>query len=131
MPLPLNSVAVAKEWHATAQRGETSDEEARKRAAIRIKSLRYGDGDYFWINDMHPHMVMHPTNPSLDGRDLTDSVDLKGRRLFVDFVDLVKRQGGGDIVYDWPKPGQDDPQPKLSHVVGFAVGMGDRHRGLH
>jgi len=29
-------------------------------------------------------------------------------------VDIVKRQGSGFVPYEWPKPGMDKPQPKLS-----------------
>ena len=114
------ALTVAKEWHAAAQRGETSNEEAQKRAAARIKTLRYGNNDYFWINDMHPRMVMHPTTPALDGKDLSAIKDADGKPLFIEFVDIVKRQGAGIVRYQWPKPGQEKPQPKLSHVVGFA-----------
>ena len=50
--------------------GELSLEDAQARAMSIISKLRYGpDGkDYFWINDMHPRMIMHPYRPDLDGR---------------------------------------------------------------
>ena len=46
-------------------------EEKQQKAAEMIKALRYGpeNKDYFWINDMHPTMVMHPYKPKLDGKD--------------------------------------------------------------
>ena len=40
--------------------------------------------------------------------------------MFVDFVNTVKKSGSGFVPYEWPKPGFDKPQPKLSYVVGFA-----------
>jgi methyl-accepting chemotaxis protein len=40
--------------------------------------------------------------------------------LFVDFVNVVKKDGAGFVPYEWPKPGFNQPQPKLSYVVGFA-----------
>ena len=114
------AVAIAREEHTAAQAGSQSAETARTRAAGRIGAMRYGNGDYFWINDMHPRMVMHPTNPKLDGADLTDNRDPTGKRLFVEFVDVVKRQGAGIVRYQWPKPGATTPQPKSSYVAGFA-----------
>ena len=48
-----------------------SETEAKKTALSVIKSLRYGKDDYFWINDMHPTMIMHPDKPKLDGKDLS------------------------------------------------------------
>jgi methyl-accepting chemotaxis protein len=40
--------------------------------------------------------------------------------LFVDMVNVVKKDGAGFVPYEWPKPGFDRPQPKLSYVAGFA-----------
>jgi methyl-accepting chemotaxis protein len=63
---------------------------------------------------------MHPARPELVGRDLSDNKDPNGKRLFVEFVEVVKRQGSGFVDYDWPKAGAEQPQPKLSYVAGFA-----------
>ena len=32
----------------------------------------------------------------------------------------MRKDGSGFVPYEWPKPGFDKPQPKLSYVVGFA-----------
>jgi methyl-accepting chemotaxis protein len=114
------AIAIVKEEHALADKAGLPAAEAQARAARRLQQLRYGDGDYFWINDMRPRMVMHPTNPKLDGSDLSDNKDPAGKRLFVEMVDVVRRSGSGFVAYQWPKPGHDKPQPKLSHVVGYA-----------
>ena len=86
----------------------------------RLAALRYGNNDYYWINDMHPKMVMHPIKPEMNGSDLSAYKDPNGKLLFVDFVNVVRKDGSGFVPYEWPKPGFDKPQPKLSHVVGFA-----------
>jgi methyl-accepting chemotaxis protein len=114
------ALGIVKEEHAAAQKGGVSDADAQKRAMARIGALRYGNNDYFWINDMHPKMVMHPIKPEMNGNDLSTYKDPNGKLLFVDFVDAVKKSGSGFVPYEWPKPGFDKPQPKLSYVVGFA-----------
>src|SRR4051794_31036609 len=114
------AMGIIKEEQATVQSGGVSDAQARTHAAARIAKLRYGENDYFWINDMHPTMVMHPTKPELNGKDLSENKDPNGKHLFVDMVDTVKRDGAGYVAYDWPKPGKDSPQPKLSYVEGYA-----------
>ncbi|MGD9125140.1 MAG: PAS domain S-box protein [Desulfarculaceae bacterium] len=96
--------------------------EAQARAASRIQSLRYGpEGkDYFWINDLTPRMIMHPYRNDLEGKDLSDYQDPKGKRLFVEFVRVVKASGGGYVSYHWQW--KDDPTrilPKISYVKGF------------
>ena len=55
----------------------------------------------------------------MNGQDLSNSKDPTGKRLFVEFVDVVKSKGSGYVDCQWPKPGKDAPQPKLSYVVGF------------
>jgi methyl-accepting chemotaxis protein len=114
------ALTIVKEEHAAAQAKTISNEDAQRRAAARLASLRYGQNDYFWINDMQPRMVMHPVRPELNGQDLADNKDPTGKRLFIEFVETVKRQGSGFVAYQWPKPGADAPQPKLSYVAGFA-----------
>jgi methyl-accepting chemotaxis protein len=114
------AISIVTDEHEGAQAGRGSVDEAKKRAAERIAKLRYGQNDYFWINDMQARMVMHPVRPELNGADLGDNKDPTGKRLFVEFVDAVKRQGSGFVHYEWPKPGTAKPQPKLSYVAGFA-----------
>jgi methyl-accepting chemotaxis protein len=113
------ALSIAKEEHENAQKGTITDEEARKRAAARIGVLRYGNNDYFWINDMHPRMVMHPIQARLNGTDLSENKDPNGKRLFIEFVETVKKSGAGLVAYEWPKPGATAPQPKMSYVAGF------------
>ncbi|MEJ2656152.1 MAG: methyl-accepting chemotaxis protein [Desulfobacterales bacterium] len=86
-----------------------------------IGALRYGSEgkDYFWINDMHPKMVMHPFKPELNGRDLSDFKDPNGKHLFNEFVKVCREKGEGFVEYMWPKPGHDKPVPKLSYVKLF------------
>ncbi len=113
------ALGIAKEEYDATGRDRASDDLARKRAADRISKLRYGNGDYFWINDLGPRMIMHPIKPELNGQDLTGNKDPNGKQLFVEFVNVVKKQGSGTVDYQWPKPGKDAPQPKLSYVTGF------------
>ena len=93
--------------------------EAQKQAMEVIRGLRYDQDDYFWINDMTPVMVMHPTNPKLEGQDLSTLKDPDGKFLFNDMVTLTRKQGSGQVDYRWPKPGAEEPVPKISYVELF------------
>jgi methyl-accepting chemotaxis protein len=114
------AVGIVKEEYDAAQRGGVTTEQAQKNAAARVASLRYGEDGYFWINNIRLVMVMHPFRPELNGTDLSQNKDPTGKRLFVEMVEVVNRQGGGFVRYEWPKPGVANPQPKLSYVTGFA-----------
>ena len=78
------------EYEARAQQGEFSVQEAQNRALLRIKGLRYKENNYLWVNDMQPKMLMHPIQPELDGKDLSDYKDTNGKKLFVEMVNACK-----------------------------------------
>jgi len=100
---------------------EYDEEKIKKNIARIIKGLRYGPGneDYFWINDMHPNMIMHPYKSKLDGTDISGFADPNGKHLFVEMVKICKKNGEGFVDYYWPKYGADEPQPKFSFVKLF------------
>ena len=116
-------------FHRLAADGKVTDEEARKLALDALRRLRYEDREYFWVNDLRPRMVMHPARPELEGKDLSDEADPNGKRLFREFVDVVRRSGAGYVEYLWPKPGASVPVRKISYVKlfepwGWVVGSG-------
>jgi methyl-accepting chemotaxis protein len=107
-------------YHQLVKDGKLPEQDARQAAVAAIKQLRYEKNDYFWLNDMHPAMIMHPFKPELDGTDISDYKDPDGKRLFSEMVDVVRREGAGFVYYFWPKPGFDKPVRKVSYVAGFA-----------
>jgi len=111
---------VVEQYEKLAKDGTMTRENAQAAAVAAVKSLRYEGAEYFWINDMQPVMIMHPYKPELDGKSLADYTDPQGNRLFVEFVNVVKKQNAGFVHYLWPKPGIDKPVRKVSYVKGFA-----------
>ena len=105
-------------YESLARMGYLSAPDAKKAALAALDAMRYGNGDYFWVNDMTPTMVTHP-NRSLIGKNLADLKDPGGKHLFMEFVALVQAQGEGFVPYLWPKPGQQEPVSKISYVKGF------------
>lgn len=101
------------------QTGVMSREEAQAAARAAVATIRYGEGDYLWIHDDQLVMQMHPIKPELDGNDVSGTEDPNGVRLFVEMNEVVAADGGGFVAYEWPKPGFEEPQPKVSYVTGF------------
>ncbi|MDX1320906.1 MAG: methyl-accepting chemotaxis protein [Oceanospirillum sp.] len=106
-------------YYGMEQSGELSRQEAQQAAQKAIEALRYDKDEYFWINDMKAVVIMHPIKPALNGKDLTNLEDANGKKIFSEFVGVVKASGEGYVNYLWPKPGHDDPQAKVSYVKGF------------
>ena len=96
--------------------GGLSLEDAQNMAKETIQHMDYDGGNYFWINDYHPRMVMHPKSPELNGTDISSKEDPNGKRLFVEMTEIAKNQGNGYVDYIWDKPGSSKPVPKISYV---------------
>lgn len=109
--------------------GALPREAAQQQAIAAVRGLRYGGADYFWINDLRPVMVMHPTNAKLDGQDLSGIRDPDGFAVFNEMVAVAKAKGAGMVNYRWPKPGASAPVAKTSYVQlfqpwGWVIGSG-------
>ena len=101
---------IEREYQRQGFANEVTSEEnkhlqAQKQVLDEIEVMRYGQSGYFWINDTHPRMIMHPIVPDLNGQDLTMfSEDGKvvmaegtDRPMFQEFVRVCRQSptGGG------------------------------------
>ena len=111
---------VVAHFQEQAVQGKLTQDDAKLRAMEAVRGLRYSGDEYFWINDMHPTMLMHAAKPEMQGKDLSGFKSSVGQFLFNDFVKVVKADGAGFVSYLWPKPGHSDPVLKVSYVKGFA-----------
>ena len=116
-------------YGAQVKSGAMTRQQAQATAREALRHLRYHDTEYFWINDMEPRMVMHPTKPALETKDLSNYQDPNGVRLFVRMVEVCRLHGEGTVRYMWPKPGSTVPVAKISFVKlyepwGWVVGSG-------
>ncbi len=114
------AIAIAKDEHTVSQKGELPAAEAQKRALARIAALRYGNNDYFFVNDMNNVTLMNPMSPQLNGKNMAALKDPTGKAFIAEMTALVQRSGSGFVDYQWTKPGASAPSPKLTYVVGFA-----------
>lgn len=150
-----NAYSVAEYYYKLSKDGNVSTEDAQKEALKNIKALRYGGGkEYFWVNDTnlpYPKMIMHATNPKLDGKTLdaekfncatslqygdngrVENTDGK-KNLFQSFAEVCKDSGSGYVTYEWGKPKEgggltEETYTKLSYVKefkewGWVIGSG-------
>ncbi len=117
-----STISILQKYHNDEKEGILTKEQAQKTAISRIQYLRYGtdNKDYFWITDLHPRMIMHPYVKELIGKDLSDYTDPNGKRLFVECVEVVKKNNHGYVEYMWQfKDDTTHIVPKLSYVSLF------------
>jgi methyl-accepting chemotaxis protein len=100
--------------------GSHSREQAQQLATQALQAARYGGNEYFWLQGTDARVVMHPFRPDLNGTDGSNIKDPDGKAIFIVFAQRAQQADGGGIVeYQWPKPGQDAPAPKISYVKAF------------
>lgn len=101
------------------QAGEKTEEDALEDALEAIRYFRYSEVEYFWLNTYDGLMLMHPIATQLDNTNVLKLQDPDGKYFFQEMIDKVNDSGNGIVRYQWPKPGKDSPQPKISYVKGF------------
>jgi len=106
--------------------GKLTTKEAKLKSIAALRRIRYGDNmkNYIWINLNKPngrqYMVMHPYRKDLEGKDLHDLQDPKGKYFVREFARVVNEKGGGFVDYHWQY--MDDRNkiiPKISYMKGF------------
>ena len=85
-----------------------------------VKLYRYDNGKgYFFINQ-NTNCVLHPINPTLEGKDLVDLQDTDGKFFIRDFVKLIETQKEGFVSYKYFNPASKKIEAKLAYVFYFA-----------
>ncbi len=103
------------------------EEKAKETLIKSIESLFYENGKgYFFITDNilpYPTMIMHPIDKDLNGKVLdSDKYEVAlgdEPHLFKAISKLSNKEKDGFITYNWEKPGENAPQPKLTYIKTF------------
>ncbi|MDA3961555.1 MAG: methyl-accepting chemotaxis protein [Planctomycetota bacterium] len=103
---------------------------ARKHIAESLAKVRVFDDDsgYWFAYDTKGITVALPPKRSIEGTSRLDLADSDGVMIIKEII-ARGGEGGGFVPYRYPKPGEEEPSPKLSYVapVGDSeviIGMG-------
>jgi methyl-accepting chemotaxis protein len=121
--------SILEGYEGQVKAGTLPLEEAQKRALERVRTIRYHEKEYFWINNLEPKVLTHGANADLIGKNVSDVKDPNGKQIFVEFVKVAKENGAGVVGYQWAKPGSSKPVDKVSYIKlmkewGWVVGSG-------
>ncbi len=106
--------------------------EGKRIDAIRafITPIRFfpDDSGYFYVYDFKCKNIAHATQKDLQGKNLYDYKNSKGKYPIRDVRDAAKK-GGGFVEYFWVKPGSKDEFKKLGYVepipgTNYFIGSG-------
>ncbi|MFZ1982015.1 MAG: cache domain-containing protein [Smithella sp.] len=122
--------------HATASGlGEVLKDvktEDKRIALIRafISPMRFyrDNSGYFYAYDFNGVNIVLATQKDLQGKNLYDHKDAKGKYVIRELIAAAKK-GGGFVEYYWLKPGAKDEQKKLGYVeripgTNYFIGTG-------
>ena len=87
--------------------------------------------NYVFLMDLSGKMLAHPFKPGLkDHETLLDYKDIKGKKFFIEFVNVAMSEVGmGWVNYMWPIPGHETPVQKSTFIyrvpgTDYFVGSG-------
>ncbi|QFU24709.1 methyl-accepting chemotaxis protein [Shewanella eurypsychrophilus] len=109
-------MSLLKRAQESVERGEMTLSEAQKMVKSEISAMRYRGQDYLWIFDTDAKQLAHGTSQKDVGNNLINFTDPNGKKVYVAFLDVIRRGGEGYVDYVWTKAGSTTPEPKVSFV---------------
>lgn len=113
----LNSgLSLLKRAQESVERGEMTLLEAQELVKSEITAIRYRGQNYLWIFDTEATQLAHGTSQKDVGNNLINFTDPNGKKVYVAFLDAIRKNGEGYVDYVWTKAGSSTPEPKISFV---------------
>ena len=100
------------------KKGEITLEQAKAQAIAALKDARFAGTNYYFIIGYDGVNWLH-TSPKVMGTSMWDMKDPDGNYFVREMTSVAKTKGSGFIHYQWVKPGDTQPSPKVSYVVAF------------
>lgn len=107
------------ELRMAADTGQITLEHAQERALAILKSVRFGEDDYFFTYDRDLNAIAHP-DARFQGRNLTDLQDADGKYVLREMRDVALMQGSGFVDYRWERLDGVEPAAKVGYVFHYA-----------
>lgn len=93
-----------------------------KLISLKLEEMRFFKhlNGYFYIMSMQGHMIMHPIDASLIGKDLINLKDVKGKEFLKDGIKMLKNKGECSIDYFWKRTNSTKIAKKYTYMKKFA-----------
>lgn len=128
MILPMIAGSALAEEKATPQEVVQKVKEAVKLiqekgpdAAFAVLSDKSGPfvwkNSYVVVSDLSGKMLVHPLNAKLVGNNIKGLKDVNGKLFQAEMDNVAATKGSGWVDFQWVKPGEKTPSPKVSYVM--------------
>ncbi|MFM2135697.1 MAG: hypothetical protein RL021_1097 [Bacteroidota bacterium] len=71
---------------------------------------------YVFVDRPDGTELVNPAQPSLEGKNLIDHLDAKGKPLVREYIGAALKNGSAWVDYQWYRPGSNEPAPKHTFV---------------
>ena len=114
------AISLVKRVYDQQQKGELTEEQARKEAADLVRNLRYDDGKgYFWI-DTYEGVNVVLLGRDTEGKSRINLTDPSGKQFIKEMIENGRKDGGGYTDLMFAKPNETTPLPKRNYTASFA-----------
>lgn len=115
-----NVISLTQAIYDQYKAGTYTEDQAKKLAADEIRTLRYGDSGYFWVDTYEGDNVVL-LGKDTEGKNRMDAVDSNNFKMVKGFIEgaVNNSEAGFYEDYYFPKEGEDGYQPKRSYTKVF------------
>jgi methyl-accepting chemotaxis protein len=103
-----------------AQSGSVPENEAKQRAFNVISGMRYGNGDFFFVQARDGTTLVNPANPKAIGTSRLDTKDSTGKYFARELHEEVNKAGQGFVSYQIAKAGSTEEVEKTTFIKLYA-----------
>lgn len=113
--------SIVSYYYSLSQTGALTDQEAQAQAKEITSKMRYGEGGYYWIDDINYINLMHAVNPKIVGTNRAAERDKRDVLFIKRFIDgAVQNKSEGFYSNFWfPKPNETDASEKRGYSKHF------------
>ncbi len=113
-----NAVSLIAAIDTKREKGEYTQEEAKKLAADMVREIRYGENGYFWIDTYEGDNVVL-LGSETEGTNRMEKQDLNDFYFIKALIAAGRQEGGGFTDYWFPKEGETQPLPKRGYTLAY------------
>jgi len=115
----------AEEAHAIAMslyrryHGKMKPADVGKMIIEALRPIRFNKNrGYFFATRLDGMEMLFADRPEMEGKNLLDMQDTKGRFVIRDMIDLIRKEGEGFYQYTWTKPNREGKDfPKIAYLI--------------
>jgi methyl-accepting chemotaxis protein len=120
------AASIADHYYQTTLTGINTEDQAKTQARNMIRVLAFdqegkGHNDgYIFVADLNGVTQVSRNHPEMEGQNGLGITDANGKLFIRELLEVARQPGGGYAHYQFPKPGQTQPLPKMTYGVLYS-----------